>query len=138
MQVALLLCSVDAVPVLVAAPARSPPSPQDLMPDSPASLVGLRRNEDFIVGSEKVTFQSVAKLEDLLKRMIAQTVVLHVYNAVLDCVRPVAVVPHASWPGGITKKEGAHWQLLGCGVGFGPKHALPEACRATVGTNAGA
>ena len=31
---------------------------QEVMPDSPASLVGLRKFDDFIVGSEKVTFQS--------------------------------------------------------------------------------
>ena len=45
------------------------------MPDSPASLVGLRKNEDFIVGSEKVTFHNIGKLDDVLRRSVAQTMV---------------------------------------------------------------
>ncbi len=83
------------------------------------------------------TVADMTKFEDLLKRYIAQTVVLYVYNVTSDCVRPVAVIPHASWPGGITKKDGAYWQLLGCGVGNGPRNALPESCRSTKGRGAG-
>lgn len=105
----------------------------DVMPDSPASLVGLRKNEDFIVGSEKVTFHNIGKLDDVLRRSVAQTMVINVYNSALDNVRPVAIIPHASWPGGITKKEGAHWPLLGCGVAYGPKNTIPDTCRTTNG-----
>ena len=84
-----------------------------------------------------LTCADLGKFEDLLKRYIAQTVVLYVYNVSTDSVRPVAVIPHASWPGGITKKEGAYWQLLGCGVAAGPRHGLPDSCRATKGRCAG-
>ena len=123
------------------------------MPDSPGGLVGLRKFDDYILGSEKQTFHSteafvcvclcvgvcygvtscrvvalclsgclssqralgfhsrvccicgrlyaaaISKFEDLLKRFIAQTVVLYVYRVSTDSVRPVAVIPHASWPG---------------------------------------
>jgi hypothetical protein len=56
------------------------------MPDSPASLVGLRKYDDFIIGSEKVTFQSTTE----------RVVVAVVAVAVVGVVVVVATVAAAA------------------------------------------
>ncbi len=80
----------------------------------------------------------VSKFIDTLKKSLGQSIVLYVYNEPSDTVRPMVIIPHTSWPGAITKKDGAHWQLIGCGVVMDNKlHALPDAKRTTPGSLTG-
>jgi hypothetical protein len=129
---------------------------QEIIPNSPAALAGLRADDDVILGSEKLTFRSAsvrsapfppqvgscivvagaAKFVDQLKKSMGQVLVMYVYNIPTDTVRPVAVVPHASWDGA-SNRNGPHYQLLGCGIVMEADTQLPATSRSTTGVLAG-
>ncbi|ODQ67671.1 hypothetical protein NADFUDRAFT_50092 [Nadsonia fulvescens var. elongata DSM 6958] len=99
----------------------------NVAPNSPAAQAGLLAQSDFIVAAEGGRL-SVGG-EDLLSRVVgahyaqqqqsgeSSPLTLFVYNADYNVIRPVHINPRRNWGG-----DG----LLGCGVGYGLLHRLPE------------
>ncbi|OWB83792.1 hypothetical protein B5S33_g2425 [[Candida] boidinii] len=102
-------------------------------PNSPAYLAGLLAGSDYIIGSEGGLL--ITGGEDLLGRVINSvhtkwklqaaenpniqpcSIVFYVYNHDYDIVRPVTIYLNDNWGG---------FGLLGCDVGYGLLHKLPE------------
>lgn len=91
---------------------------------SPASVAGLMKEKDFMLGTTSVNFANTADLATLLEENIDQVVEIYVYNCDTDMVRVIALMPSYSW--------GGHG-LLGAEVGSGYLHRLPSSCRSTIG-----
>lgn len=95
----------------------------DVAPNSPAERAGLIAHSDYIVGGSGGLLASGG--EDLLSRVVAvhysrqeeSPIQLFVYNSDYNITRPVHIVPTRGWGGA---------GLLGCGVGYGLLHRLPE------------
>lgn len=91
---------------------------------SPASVAGLVKEEDFMLGTTSVNFSSSSVLAAVLEDHIDRVVEIYVYNCSSDVVRVVALMPGYNWGG-----RG----LLGAEVGTGYLHRLPNSCRSTTG-----
>lgn len=95
----------------------------DVAPNSPAERAGLIAHSDYIVGGSGGLLASGG--EDLLSRVVAVhysrqedcPIQLFVYNSDYNITRPVLIMPMRGWGGA---------GLLGCGVGYGLLHRLPE------------
>lgn len=95
----------------------------DVAPNSPAERAGLIAHSDYIVGGSGGLLASGG--EDLLSRVVAvhysrqedSPIQLFVYNSDYNITRPVLIMPTRGWGGA---------GLLGCGVGYGLLHRLPE------------
>lgn len=92
----------------------------EIHPNSPAERAGLIEHSDYIIGAQDGLLATGG--EDLLGRLITskknQSLILYVYNHDYDVVRPVTIQPFENWGGA---------GLLGCGVGYGFLHRLPQA-----------
>lgn len=96
----------------------------EIQPNSPAEHCGLLPHADYIIGANDGLFATGG--EDLFSRVITSIynrnpndskIQLYVYNHDFDVVRPVTIFPHTSWGGN---------GILGCGVGYGYLHRLPQ------------
>ncbi len=96
----------------------------DVEKGSPASIAGLVKDKDFMLGTTTQNFVSSATLAAVLEDNIDQVVEIYVYSSDSDIVRVVALVPTLSWGGA---------GLLGAEVGTGYLHRLPNSCRSTTG-----
>lgn len=100
----------------------------DVTPSSPADKAGLVSHADYIVAGESGSLEEGG--EYLLGRVVSREssvegVLLYVYNRDFDLVRPVRIFP---------TRDGK----LGCGVGYGLLHALPEVSKSEVRATPGA
>lgn len=91
---------------------------------SPASLAGLVKDKDFMLGTTTTNFSSSRVLASVLELHIDELVEIYVYNSESDMVRVVALMPNYTWGG-----RG----MLGAEVGTGYIHGLPNKCRNTIG-----
>ncbi|RXM35983.1 Golgi reassembly-stacking protein 1 [Acipenser ruthenus] len=89
---------------------------QDINPNSPASLAGLRAHTDYIVGADQV-IQDSEDFFSLVESHEGKPLKLLVYNTETDLCREVVVTPNGAWGG-----EGS----LGCGIGYGYLHRIPS------------
>lgn len=88
----------------------------EVHPNSPAAQAGLIPNTDYVVGSDSMVggeddFYSMIELNNHKQTR------LYVYNSESDGCREVLLTPNSEWGG-----EGS----LGCGIGFGYLHRIPE------------
>lgn len=88
----------------------------EVTPSSPADKAGLISHSDYIVAGENGSLEEGG--EYLLGRVVSREncmegVLFYVYNRDFDLVRPVRIFP---------TRDGK----LGCGVGYGLLHTLPE------------
>ncbi|KAJ8103199.1 GRASP55/65 PDZ-like domain-containing protein [Lipomyces tetrasporus] len=89
----------------------------DVQPESPVYNAGLQADSDYIIGIEGHKLLSEHALGEVLEENVGKELTLQVYNHDYNTVRLTTIVPNRSWGG-----EG----LLGCGIGFGFLHRLPE------------
>ncbi|MGH0167235.1 UNVERIFIED_CONTAM: hypothetical protein FKN15_074183 [Acipenser sinensis] len=89
---------------------------QDINPNSPASLAGLRAHTDYIVGADQV-IQDSEDFFSLVESHEGKPLKLLVYNTETDLCREVVVTPNGAWGG-----EGS----LRCGIGYGYLHRIPS------------
>lgn len=84
-------------------------------PHAPAGVAGLIPGDDYIVGCQEGLIATGGEtiLQDIVRSKANQYLLLYVYNAELDCLRPVKVY---------IGSEGK----LGCGVGYGSIHRIPQ------------
>lgn len=82
--------------------------------DSPAYEAGLIPSEDYIISCQDGLLATGGEelLQDIIKSRVNSELIMYVYNAVEDCVRPVTV------------NIGNNGRL-GCGVGYGFLHRIP-------------
>ncbi|KAG7367611.1 GRASP55/65 PDZ-like domain containing protein [Nitzschia inconspicua] len=92
---------------------------------SPAAVVGLVPEQDFLLGTTACALKSADVLAAVLMENIDRVIELYVYNSTTDIVRVVGLLPTYSW--------GEHNSLLGAEVGTGYLHRLPTSCRGTIG-----
>eukprot|EP00941_MAST-03F_sp_MAST-3F-sp1_P000937 g937.t1 len=96
----------------------------DVVQDSPAYAAGLVSYEDYILGTAREMLTMTSELAYVVEDHMYEPLGLWVYNATSDIIRLAFITPNDQWPG-----EGS----LGCDVGEGYLHALPNRCRATIG-----
>jgi hypothetical protein len=96
----------------------------DVEEGSPASVAGLVKEKDFMLGTTTQNFSTSTILAAVLEENIDQVVEIYVYNSDSDMVRVVGLMPSFSWGGG---------GLLGAEVATGYLHRLPNSCRSTIG-----
>ena len=89
----------------------------DVYPNSPASDAALRPHTDYIIGTRDTVIRDKNDLFLLIDEHGGRTLRLYVYNWQSDMVREVAIIPDPSWGG-----EGS----LGCDIGFGYLHRIPQ------------
>ncbi|KAK9368384.1 GRASP55/65 PDZ-like domain-containing protein [Lipomyces kononenkoae] len=89
----------------------------DVQEHSPAYTAGLQADSDYIIGIEGYQLLREHALGDILDENMNKELNLQVYNRDYNTVRLATIVPDRSWGG-----EG----VLGCGIGFGFLHRLPE------------
>ncbi|KAK9452125.1 GRASP55/65 PDZ-like domain-containing protein [Limtongia smithiae] len=97
----------------------------EIIPSSPAYLAGLQANADYIIGiaggngvdDAHHALVSETSLADALEANLGHSLTLWVYNQDFNTTRLAEIVPERGWGG-----EG----VLGCGIGFGYLHRLPE------------
>lgn len=95
----------------------------NVVPNSPADKAGLIAHSDYIIGAQDGLLATGG--ETLLSRIISRIaepdgykkIELYVYNHDYDVTRSTVIEPNRNWGG-----DG----LLGCGVGYGILHRLPE------------
>ncbi|KAK9374732.1 GRASP55/65 PDZ-like domain-containing protein [Lipomyces chichibuensis] len=89
----------------------------DVQADSPAYNAGLQPDSDYIIGIEghKLLYENA--LAEILEGNVNKELTLQVYNHDYNTVRLTTIVPDRSWGG-----DG----VMGCGIGFGFLHRLPE------------
>ncbi|AOA64582.1 Acetylated cis-Golgi protein [Komagataella phaffii CBS 7435] len=96
----------------------------DTLPNSPGHSANLLPGSDYIIGAQDGLLAMGG--EELLGQTLYSvystnrenaTLVLYVYNQIHNVVRPVTIYPNRNW-GGIG--------LLGCDVGYGFLHRIPE------------
>jgi hypothetical protein len=88
---------------------------------SPAAKAGLRADVDFVLGSMHGRFESLEDLRDKAVQHVNQEWLLAIYDAELDSVREVALVPTPTWWPGHEGGAG----ILGCEFACGIVHRLP-------------
>ena len=88
----------------------------EVYPNSPAESAGFISNTDYIIGYEMMD----EEFDTFIEQSNQKEVKLFVYNVESDKCRNVAIVPDQNWGG-----EGS----LGCGVGTGYLHRIPNAAR---------
>ncbi|XP_037084764.1 Golgi reassembly-stacking protein 2-like [Pollicipes pollicipes] len=88
----------------------------DVEPNSPAELAGLHAHTDYIIGADSVLHES-EDLFQLIETHETKPLKLFVYNSGLDACREVTITPNSQWGG-----EGS----LGCGIGYGYLHRIPN------------
>lgn len=89
----------------------------DVKSSSPAFRAGLAADSDYIVGIEGYKMLSESALGDALEENLNKDLTLQVYNHDYNVVRLATIVPERDWGG-----DG----VLGCGIGFGYLHRIPE------------
>ncbi|KAK9467525.1 GRASP55/65 PDZ-like domain-containing protein [Lipomyces arxii] len=89
----------------------------DVQPASPAYKTGLQPGSDYIVGVENYNLIAEYSLGEILEENQDKELSLQVYNSDYNTVRLATIEPNRSWGGG---------GLLGCGIGYGRLHLLPE------------
>lgn len=89
----------------------------DVYPDSPASAAGLDDFNDYILGCGDLLFDGPDEFGEIVQHNTSRPVRLYVYNARTEIVREVMITPDRNWGG-----DGC----LGCGVGAGYLHQLPQ------------
>lgn len=89
----------------------------DVYPDSPASAAGLDDFNDYILGCGDLLFDGPDEFGEIVAHNTSRPVRLYVYNARTEAVREVMITPDRNWGG-----DGC----LGCGVGAGYLHQLPQ------------
>lgn len=87
-------------------------------PTGPAAQAGFVPQEDYVVGCQEGLLATGGEtlLQDILRSHAGQDLVLYVFNAVSDCIRPVTV--HVGHDG-----------RLGCNMGYGFLHRIPAPFR---------
>ncbi|KAK9480982.1 GRASP55/65 PDZ-like domain-containing protein [Lipomyces japonicus] len=89
----------------------------NVQPKSPAYRAGLQPDADYIIGIQGHHLISEYALGEILDFNIGKDVTLIVYNHDYNIVRLTTITPEKNWGG-----EG----ILGCGIGFGYLHRIPE------------
>jgi S1-C subfamily serine protease len=89
----------------------------DVYPDSPASAAGLDEFNDYILGCGDLLFDGPDEFGEIVQHNTSRPVRLYVYNVRTESMREVMITPDTNWGG-----EGC----LGCGVGAGYLHQLPQ------------
>lgn len=89
----------------------------DVYPDSPASAAGLDEFNDYILGCGDLLFDGPDEFGEIVQHNTSRPVRLYLYNVRTEAVREVMITPDTNWGG-----EGC----LGCGVGAGYLHQLPQ------------
>ncbi|KAK9454068.1 GRASP55/65 PDZ-like domain-containing protein [Dipodascopsis uninucleata] len=84
---------------------------------SPADKAGLQADSDFIIGIDGYQLISEYALGEILEANLDQELMLQVYNHDYNTVRLTTIMPTKNWGG-----DG----VLGCGIGFGYLHRIPE------------
>jgi len=98
----------------------------EVTPGSPAQIAGLIAEKDYILGTAEKVFRDPDMLFAELQLHNDQPMELYVYNTDTDAVRVTVILPTRKWGG-----EGC----LGCSVGAGYIHRLPEKSRGTTGAS---
>ncbi len=88
---------------------------------SPAAKAGLRADVDFVLGTMHGKFESLEDLRDKAVQHVGKEWLLTVYDAELDSVREVALMPTPTWWPGHEGGAG----ILGCEFACGIVHRLP-------------
>ncbi|XP_072927259.1 Golgi reassembly-stacking protein 2-like isoform X4 [Hemitrygon akajei] len=88
---------------------------EEVEPNSPAALAGLRPYTDYIIGAEAILSES-EDLFSLIESHNGKPLKIYVYNNDTDNCREVIITPNSAWGG-----EGS----LGCGIGYGYLHRIP-------------
>jgi hypothetical protein len=105
----------------------------DVFPDSPASEAGLEAYEDYMLGTEEVVFRNFEALASIFpnsdddlkdsdykqdaKEESLEALEIFVFHRRSASLRRVRLTPNSEWGG-----AGA----LGCDVGYGTAHKLPN------------
>lgn len=90
----------------------------DVIPNSPSDIAGLLPYSDYVIGSPDGVMAGDAGFGQLVEGFLGRELRVWVYNQEYDVTRLVTLVPKKGWGG-----EGA----LGCVLGFGALHRIPEA-----------
>eukprot|EP00639_Heterosigma_akashiwo_P037919 CAMPEP_0194709644 /NCGR_PEP_ID=MMETSP0296-20130528/2410_1 /TAXON_ID=39354 /ORGANISM="Heterosigma akashiwo, Strain CCMP2393" /LENGTH=221 /DNA_ID=CAMNT_0039607039 /DNA_START=104 /DNA_END=766 /DNA_ORIENTATION=+ len=101
----------------------------EVAPGGPAQIAGLRPGTDYVLGTAEQAFGHPDALHAELVRHLDAPLEVYVYSTETDFVRTCIILPTEKWDG-----EGC----LGCSVGSGYIHRLPQACRGTLGQSAAA
>ena len=88
---------------------------QEVEPNSPAYLAGLRQFTDYIIGADSILSEQ-EDLFTLIESNEGKPLKLYVYNSETDASREVVLTPNSAWGG-----DGS----LGCGIGYGYLHRIP-------------
>ena len=99
----------------------------DAQPTSPAALAGLQSDSDYIIGAERVLHEE-NDFYNLVESCDGRVMKLYVYSSVTDSCREVQLSPNSNWGG-----EG----LLGCRIGYGYLHRIPDPTTVTPRPTAG-
>ncbi len=108
--------------------------------DSPAYNAGLESFNDYILGAPFMVFQDLDDLNEIVVRVAdnKDEFEVFVYNIIRDDVRRTLIKPSSKW-GSTNNDHGAsddEHGLLGCDVGHGYLHQIPEQCKMTLGFDA--
>lgn len=71
---------------------------QDVEPNSPADIAGLKGYKDYIIGADSVLHES-EDLFSLIEAHEGRPLKLYVYNVETDSCREVTVTPDTQWGG---------------------------------------
>ena len=85
--------------------------------NSPAAQAGLRDGTDYLLGTSDQVFHDEEELAETCSMYVERPMGVYVYNSEDERVRQVTLTPSYKWGG-----EG----LLGCDIGSGYLHQLPE------------
>ncbi|EJT98566.1 hypothetical protein DACRYDRAFT_24192 [Dacryopinax primogenitus] len=89
----------------------------EVMEGSPAESAGLVPYGDWIVGWSGGVLGAESDFYDLVEAHVEKPLRVYVYSYDFDSMREVVLIPNRQWGG-----EG----LLGCGVGYGLLHRIPQ------------
>ncbi|KAI8380897.1 GRASP55/65 PDZ-like domain-containing protein [Radiomyces spectabilis] len=89
----------------------------EVLPNSPAEMAGLIPESDFIIGSPHTVLSSEDGFYNLVDQQLGKPLRLYVYNTEWDSCREVIIIPNNEW-GGVGS--------LGCDVGYGLLHRIPQ------------
>ncbi|KAK9471355.1 GRASP55/65 PDZ-like domain-containing protein [Dipodascopsis tothii] len=92
----------------------------NVYPQSPAFDSHLVPESDYIVGIQGHYLPSEGSLGEVLEKNINSELTLYVYNHDFNTVRLTLIKPARDWG------DGRDRGVLGCGIGFGYLHRLPE------------
>lgn len=109
--------------------------------DSPAYNAGLESFNDYILGAPFMVFQDLDDLNEIVVRVAdnKDEFEVFVYNIIRDDVRRTLIKPSSKWGGVNNNHDGSEEEehgLLGCDVGHGYLHQIPEQCKMTLGFDA--